>query len=122
MESWDKIPFNPKSIRTETIPQGNKGQKELSFIFLFFDDSREMVKVLFRTEHYSSLNWKQRYHSLNWMRIRYLGGKKQACGKIAHILLSMKHGLCHILKLSNRVKHAAPVISNKHQHKISGIL
>ena len=32
-----------------------------------------MVKVLFRTEHYSSLNGKQRYHSLNWMRIRYLG-------------------------------------------------
>ena len=44
-----------------------------------------MVKVSFRTEHYSSLNGKQRYHSLNWMRIRYLGGKKQACGKIAHI-------------------------------------
>ena len=45
-----------------------------------------MVKVLFKTEHYSSLNGKQRYQSLNWMSIRYLGRKKASVQQFAHKL------------------------------------
>ena len=114
------ITFQSQSIRAETILQGNKGQKERSCLFFFM--TKERFKVLFKYKHYSSLNGKQRCHRLNRICIRYWERVKTSVRKFAHILLSMKHELCHTLKLSNRFEHAAPVISNKHSHKISGIL